>query len=113
MLKNQNGEIVFERGASQRRVETRVGTKALLKQLSGPKADRLCVLSAKLNQREVGSYLVENVQNMYFAASAAGLTDLASMLELVFYDAYIHAGGSVQAGVKLAADEFKTALRST
>ena len=74
-------------------VESRVSTRAILLQLKRRTGTRLNLSHTKLNQREVGAYVVNGLQLMWLASDGADLEKLKQLLEVAFIEAYSKAGG--------------------
>jgi len=73
--------------------ETRVGTRAILRQLQSKGSARQLLSRSKLNEREVGLFLAEHARIMFLAASAANLPSLEKKAEILFYEASFLAEG--------------------
>ena len=92
------------------RSEKRARTRLLLEQLmdSPSFADQL--ENVDLDSHEVASFVVTIARSLWMATTSAKLESLSNKLELVFYDAYVAAGGKVNDGIF---DEIKsTAVRA-
>jgi hypothetical protein len=72
--------------------ETRIATRAILRQMQSKKAPVLHGQS-QLHQQEVGLFLAEHARILFLAASAANLPSLEKKAELLFYEAYMVANG--------------------
>ena len=90
-------------GTIMSRVETRVSTRALLKQLSKRSSTNLKLSGTRLNQREVASYVVVGLQQMWLASESADLSRLQVLLEQAFIEAFLQTG-SIYDISKLAVD---------
>ena len=90
-------------GTIMSRVETRVSTRALLKQLSKRSSTNLKLSGTRLNQREVASYVVAGLQQMWLASESADLSRLQVLLEQAFIEAFLQTG-SIYDISKLAVD---------
>ena len=90
-------------GTIMSRVETRVSTRAILKQLSKKSSTNLKLSGTKLNQREVASYVVVGLQQMWLASESADLSRLQVLLEQAFIEAFLQTG-SIYDISKLAVD---------
>ena len=90
-------------GTIMSRVETRVSTRAILKQLSKRSSANLKLSGTKLNQREVASYVVFGLQQMWLASESADLSRLQVLLEQAFIEAFLQTGNIYDIS-KLAVD---------
>ena len=70
-------------------IETRIGTKVILRQMEGIRCDPDFLTGKKLHSEEVAAYVAKNSCNMLLAAQSAGLASVAAKLEQVFYDAFM------------------------
>jgi 1-acyl-sn-glycerol-3-phosphate acyltransferase len=80
-------------------VETRIATRAILRQLQCKRSGVVLPENTYLNQREVGRFLADHAKIMFLAASAANLPLLKQKAELLFYDAYLVAEGTAEASL--------------
>ena len=96
--------------AHSRLTETRIGTRAILRQLHSKGAAQQLLNRSKLNEREVGLFLAEHARIMFLAASAANLPSLEKKAEILFYEASFLAEGLARAmGAQSAAHAGATA----
>jgi hypothetical protein len=78
-----------------REVQTRIGTRAILRQLEGGKTSVHKLEALKLHQQETASFIVRSARNMWFAAHGAGMGDLALKVEAVFCEAFEKSGKKI------------------
>ncbi len=74
-------------------VESRVSTRALLRQMGHRNRSSINLSGSKLNQREVGAFAVNALKMMWLASDRAELKKLKELLEAAFIEAYLVAGG--------------------
>lgn len=81
------------------RNEKRARTRLLLEQLLDTPSIEDQLEGADLDAGEVASFVVSVSKSLWMATSAAKIDSLSQKLELVFYDAYVSAGGKVNEGI--------------
>jgi len=75
--------------------ETRIETRELLRHLMKGKGAIEDIAGKRLHEREVAAYLVKCAKCMWFAANAAELLGLVKLIEPLFFEAFMKAGGDV------------------
>jgi len=75
--------------------ETRIETRELLRHLMKGKGAIEDIAGKRLHEREVAAYLVKCAKCMWFAANAAELPGLVRLIEPLFFEAFMKAGGDV------------------
>jgi hypothetical protein len=70
--------------------ETRVGTRAVLKQLTKRPSFDIKRAGLKLHKREVASFAAESLRQIWMAAQGAELTGLSALVERAYIEAYMH-----------------------
>ena len=85
----------------QRRRESRLETRLILRQLLAGRAALNELSTTRLHEREVASFILKCTKCLWAASESAEMGNLTRLLEAVFSEAYVRAGGDCSKALEL------------
>ena len=89
----------------QARREDRLETRLFLRQLLGEKGGLDGISNANLHEREVATFILRCAKFLWAASDAAQIDSLSVLLEGVFCEAFVKAGGKPDEALALFKDK--------
>ncbi len=85
--------------------ETRVSTRDILRHIIDDRKELANLAGKRLHEGEVAAFIVKLSKCMWFAATAAELKGLVRIIEPLFFEAFLCAGGDLSQALNAAHEE--------